>query len=823
MKKMLLNSDWQAVCIMPDGARLSMDAQAPGSSINDMINAGLLPGDIFMRDNYEAVAEYERCDYEYSCEFCISPEAGAEYRLRFGRLDTYCDVYLNGALLGECANEHIAHEFDVTGLVQNGQNEIKLYFHSPITMVDGKPMHPGAFTTERMNTRRTQCTYGWDWVARFISCGIGGDVELICINENDMVVDSAYVYTKNIDEDSAGIGVDIEFASRLPKRIVTVQIKDPEGNIVRRAQKYVAEKFVRMSMDVRAPRLWYPAGYGAQPMYALEILDGEKVVHTEKFGIRTVKIMQLPDIPGSAEYEKCLLIKNPHYDENREFSGFILKVNGKKILCKGANWVPAEPFCHGYTDEKITRTLEMAAGMGLNMLRIWGGGTFESDHFYDECSRLGIMVTQDFLMACGQYPEEEDWFIEELKKEAAFAARKLRNKACLMWWSGDNENAVNGCDTDENYQGRRSAYDGIAPALYALDPYREFLPSSPYGGKKYASNTVGTTNNTQYLGDDILPYMLSGSCDDYKEAWKKFRARFIAEEPQLGAISENSIRRFMTEEDIYGDDDHMWLSHTKSNPGLKDELFHISAKFAESVLGRFADTHDRYFKLRYIQYEWIRLTMEQLRREMWFQSGVIYWMLNDCWPASSGWAIIDYYNRPKDAYYAFRRCAKPAMVSLDREDGIFRLYASNTGAAIKDAKFRIMAVSADSVREIETVTANIPENMACVVWAGRAALESGEILVADMEYAGGSDRASWKDGALNIAPAKVKLSVDAERNVVTVSADKYVHAVELNGDCIFEDSCFSLLPGEVREVAYEEISAGDIFAEAYTLAGGDRA
>lgn len=818
MKRTLLNSGWQAACIMPDGARITMTAASvPGSSINDMIKSGLLPGDIFYRDNADAVAEYERCDYEYSACFDMQLIDGAEYALKFARLDTYCDVYLNGVQLGECANEHIPHAFDVTDTLKNGLNEIKLYFHSPITMVDGKPLRPGAFTTERMNTRRTQCTYGWDWVARFISCGIGGDVELICAEKGDMIVDSAYVYTKNIDEDSAGIGVDIEFTTRRPMRVITVQVKDPEGKVVRRAQKYVAEDFVRMSMDIRAPKLWWPAGYGAQPIYSLEILDGEKAVHTEKFGIRTIKIMQLPDIPGTGEYEKCLLIKNPNYDLNAEFSGFILKVNGVKILCKGANWVPVEPFCTGYTDKKITRTLELAADMGLNMLRIWGGGTFESDHFYDECSRLGIMVTQDFLMACGQYPEDEDWFIEELKKEAGFAAKKLRNKACLMWWSGDNENAVNGCDTDENYQGRRSAYEGISPALYALDPYREFLPSSPYGGKKYASNTVGTTHNTQYLGDDILPYMMSGDCADYREAWKKFRARFIAEEPQLGAISENSLRRFMTEEDILGESDYMWLYHTKSNPALRDELFDISAKFAGSILGKFTDKQDRYFKLRYLQYEWVRLTMEQLRREMWFQSGVIYWMLNDCWPAASGWAIIDWYNRPKDAYYAFKRCAKPAVISMDRENGIFRLHVSNTGTDISEARFRILAVKGAAVRELESISTGIPANTAGVVCAGRYGLDKGEIIVAEMEYTGGKDRTFWKEGALEIVPANVSLSVDTGKRTVTVKSESYVHAVELNGDCIFADSCFSLLPGEERVVSYEPLGESGVTATAYTV------
>ena len=817
MKKYSLNGSWNGMCIMPDGRRLPLEAQVPGSSIADLMRAGYLPGDIFYRDNADKVSEFEYCDYEYSRTFSADADICAEIRLVFSKLDTYCDIYLNDMPLGAADNEHIPYSFDVKDMLRPGENSLRLYFHSPIKAVEGRPARRGAFTTERMNTRRTQCTYGWDWVARFISCGINGDVELITWDDADMPVDGMYIYTKNIDEDSAGIGVDVEFSTRLPGRIVTLSIKDPGGSTVRSVQKFVNEPFVRFSLDIPAPRLWYPLGYGEQPLYTAEILDGDHVAARETFGIRTVKIMQLPDVPGTENYEKCLAIKNQFYDFNEEFSGFILKVNGVKILCKGANWVPEEPFYAGNTDAKVTRTLELAKEMGLNMLRVWGGGDFVSGHFLDECSRLGIMVTHDFLMACGQYPEDEAWFIEALTKEAEHAARSMRNKACLMWWSGDNENAVNGCDTDENYMGRRSALHGIAPALYRLDPYREFLPSSPYGGKKYASNTVGTTHNTQYLGDTILPYMLSGKCDDYKEAWKNFRARFIAEEPQLGAISEGSILRFMTEEDVYGPDDGMWKFHTKSNPGLRDEIFDISARFAEAVLGRFADTADRFFKLRYLQYEWIRITLEQLRREMWFQSGVIYWMLNDCWPASSGWSIIDYYNKPKDAFYAFKRCAKQAVISLDYENGVCRLIAGNEGAAISGAKFIVRAVRADGMREIAAFEADIPAASAVTVFESAVELAGGEFVVADMECSAGNDRTFYRPGALNMAPAQVNMVHDPENRCVTVTADRYVHAVELEADAVFEDNCFTLLPGESRRIAYRAENAADIKVTAYTL------
>lgn len=386
MEHLSLNGKWSVICHMPDDTSFEMEGNTPGCSINDLINAGKLPSDVFWRDNADAVQAYERSSFEYSRIFDIAVQPGKQYILKFSRLDTYCHIYLNGELLAHCMDEHISHAFDVTALLKNGENTLNLHFDSSVVIGESMPDHPGAFTTERLNTRRTQCTYGWDWVARFVGCGISGEA-----------------------------GID---------------------------------------------------------------------------------------------------------------------------------------------------------------------------------------------------------------------------------------------------QGRRSAYEGIAPVIYRMDPHREFLPSSPYGGKMYASNTQGTTHNTQFPGDSILPYMLSGNCADYRKAWKYFRARFIAEEPHLGAVTEGTLRKFMTDEDIFGKDDSMWRSHTKSNPALPTHLFDISLSFAESILGAFSSPADKAFKLRYLQYEWIRFTMEQLRREMWLQSGIIYWMYNDCWPAASGWALVDYYNKPKDAWYAFRRCAK---------------------------------------------------------------------------------------------------------------------------------------------------------------------
>ncbi|MBR6602783.1 MAG: hypothetical protein IKK94_02070, partial [Clostridia bacterium] len=757
MKNIKLNGVWQGTCILPDEESFDFEGRIPGSAINDLIAAGKLPHDIFFEDNADKVLEFELCDYKYSKIFYISDKFYSA-RLRFERLDTYCDVYLNGILVYHSENGNIAHEIDVESYLKKGENLLEICLYSPITAVKDKPERNGAFTKERMNTRRMQCTYGWDWVARFVTCSIG-DASILLYEKDEVITNDVYVTVTDILSHWAGVRVDIGFDKKYSGRILDFIILSPNGNEVCHVKKYCAEDFVRIDFDIPNPMLWYPLGYGEQPLYIFLLLDGEKEIAREIFGVRKARIVQLPDEVGSANYEKCLSFKNEKYDFNEAFSGFYLMVNEKKIFCRGANWVPCEPFSMGDNSKKITRTLELCAKAGVNMLRIWGGGAFESEHFYDECSRFGITVTQDFLMACGEYPEDEDWFIEELQKEAKYAARLIRNKACLMWWSGDNENAVDGCDTDKNYPGRKSAYYGIAPILYREDPVRRFLPSSPYGGKKYASNTVGTTHNTQYLGK-FFGYMLREDVSDYKDHLKNYRARFIAEEPQLGAVSLSSIRHFMRDEDIFSESE-MWYYHMKCNPAVSVHLFDHLDSFARHILGGYEDSIDRYYKLRYIQYEWLRVTMEQARREDGLCSGIIFWMMNDCWPASAGWALIDYYNLPKDAFYSFKRCSKKLLSSIDKDNGTYKIYIINEDAQ-KEVSYALMRVSDNGTEQIRSGKLIVGAG-SHMIMEYDGTLEDNELLVLDIRTENESDRAFYKNGALNISPCEAKLIIDEKK------------------------------------------------------------
>jgi len=820
MKLYSLSGAWHARVLFPSGESFSMEAAVPGCAIADLIRADKLPRDVFFRDNAEAVRAFEACDYVYTTECCLDTVA-EDAVLSFERLDTYAEVRVGGVTVYTSENGNIRHDIPVGGRLTVGKNTVEVVLRSPIRAVEGRPAREGAFTTERLYTRRMQCTYGWDWVGRFVTVGIGA-CTLTVYDTDEAVCEHAYITTADADADSATVRIDTTFRGAYRGERLTFSVLAPDGTCVASRCRYLRELFARTELDVPSPRLWYPRGYGEQPLYTFT-LTGEdgRVLYTERFGIRTVKIQQLPDAEGSAARRTCERIQNPFYDRNGSSSSFLLKINGTPIFCKGANWVPCEPFVTEGIEEKQTALLEACAAGGVNMLRVWGGGAFETRHFYSECSRLGLLVTQDFLMACGAYPEEDDRFIEELQREALYAARLMRNQPCLVWWTGDNENAVDGCDTDESYRGRRSAYDGIAPILYREDPSRRFLPSSPYGGDRYASNTVGTTHNTQYLGDMLFPYMEKGDASDYKEEFKKYRARFIAEEPQLGAIPLASLRRFLTDADIF-ENDEMLLYHTKGNPALSKELYTYMTDFAQSMLGKFTDGTDRLFKLRYLQYEWIRVVVEQARRDKALCSGIILWMMNDCWPAAAGWSLIDYYGRPKEGYYAFRRAAAPVIASIDREAGVTSVYVSNDSPRARTVCGTLTHLAADR----KTVKASYPFTHtaeACssaVALTAHAPLPDGELLICELTGDGVCDRTFYQNGALTIRPSEgVTLSVNEQAHTVTLTASEYVHAVLLDGEAIFEDSGFSLLCGEVRTLSYKPTAEGAAAptATAYTL------
>ena len=386
------------------------------------------------------------------------------------------------------------------------------------------------------------------------------------------------------------------------------------------------------------------------------------------------------------------------------------------------------------------------------------------------------------------------------------------------WWSGDNENAVSGDENMENYSGRRAALEGIAPILEALDPARPFLPSSPYGGTPYASGVRGTTHNTQFLGT-FFGWVRGGMLDDYRENMESYLSRFCAEQPALGMPYVSSLRRFMTEEDIFGDDVSVSEYHTKNNPGLGAiTLYGYIDRMARGMLGDYRDGYDRIYKMQLLHCEWVRIMVELYRRHAWYSSGIIFWMFNDCWPAANSWSHVDYDGNPKPAYYTFRRTAKPLIASVTMEDGSYRVYVSHRGAASVTASGRLYRynITTGEEKTLCCTAAIRLENESRVIASvpiDSVTLDHEHILLFDLydETDTACDRAYFLPLSLRRMAFVLPTADDAlytvteTQDAFTVTAKETIPALMLDVPYVLSDNSIFLKRGECVTIHKQEV------------------
>lgn len=803
-----LCGDWTLLGSDENGAPIAIDATVPGCVHTDLIKSGIIK-DIYYRDNFRDIQWIEACDFTYKKTFWAEDVKENAY-LEFEGLDTYCDVYLNGKLVGSADDMFIPFGFFINGALNIGENILEVRFRSPIREVEGRPVRNGAFTTERLYTRRMQCTYSWDWVERFVTMGIYRPVR-IAFRERNEIAD-IYVYTNDITPYSAQLKLEVDLRDfEQCGDELYIEIKAPDGCVVFSKSRTILQSSIYEYIDIRDPKLWYPVGYGDQPLYTLTVTTPSSC-RKEKVGIRKITVLQLEDEERSREREICRWLQSKECfaqrDHNESTAGFCVIVNGVRIMCKGGNWVPCEPFPSAETPEKITRLLELGVAAGVNMVRVWGGGIFERDEFYNECDRLGILVTQDFLMACGDYPDEEQWFIDALNREAETAVLRLRNHACLAFWSGDNENAEFGDENSTDFLGYRSATYGLEPIVTSLDPNRRFFPSSPYGGNKYSSVTRGTTHNTNYMWP-TFDYIINSDMSDYREFFSMFISRFCVEQAAFGMSFVSCLEKFLTEEDIFGESTEFLQYHMKNNPHLETSLFEISEIMASKIFGDFRNGADRVRKLQLLHCEWTRISFELYRRYKGFAWGLVYWMLNDCWPASSGWAFLDYYACPKPAYYTFKRCASPVIATVSAENGILSVHISNDllSEQIGSARLYIYDTATGAENEIARLSYSVDANVAQKVFQcgyGDVAKDMSEscVIICDIITESESDRALFipkRYSDLSIAYDGYRVTEETEDSI-TVVADSFTPFALLDSPYLLEDNCFILKKGEKRTV-----------------------
>lgn len=729
--------------------------------------------------------------------------------LVFEGLDTFASIHLNGTLLGRTDNMFRSWRFEVGALLrEHGPNELLVVFDPPSRVVPCRDIPQWGAISEKTNIsrrnlmRKAQFGWGWDWGPHLPTVGIWRPVRLE--RWNQARIDDLRHTMLELSERRCVLRVDlgIEHALEAAGLRAEVRLSDPHGRVVA-ADVVSLDEIRHTSFVLQRPQLWWTADLGAQPLYTVQVrllaagrqLDQRSL----RIGLRSIVLDQSPDAeePGT------------------HFFRFLL--NGVPIVARGACWIPPTSFV-GITEEvRYRMLLEQAVAANMNMMRVWGGGVYEHDAFYDLCDELGLLVWQDFMFACAPYPEDDAALVETIRGELRDQVVRLRHHASLALWCGNNEcqviqdlmNQLGG--TDQPLLGTLY-YDRIMPEILAqLDPVTPYWPGSPCGGPSPNSMRAGDVHDwTVWHGFPPVPDgRLVGGLDRspagvHFTRYAEDQGRFISEFGIQSAPTMALLRRWMNPEDLSLDCDG-FRERIKDEP--KDK---INAMLLP-VTGLPRDLQDYIDCTRLLQAEGLKFGIEHFRRRKPHCSGVLIWQLNDCWPCIS-WSLIDYDGGAKAALHAVRRAYAPLLASFKPlGGGHFELWITNdtlrpvTGTAI--VELLRFAGGADWSMEQRYA---VPANSSAPVWRGHAPTEACDraLCVHAADEAFTPNRyllapVQALELARGAAP-QVSIHQNADNELrVELSADTWLLCVNLETDdpaARFSDNAFDLRPGESRSV-----------------------
>ncbi|HYH13394.1 MAG TPA: hypothetical protein VD789_13635, partial [Thermomicrobiales bacterium] len=682
----------------------------PGDVHRTLIDAGQIR-DPFWNQQEKDCAWMEEKEWWYRIPLRVPDRALAEdqrWQLVFHGLDTFVTIHLDGEEIGTSQNMFRAKVLDVTDrLTPGAEHTLALQFHPPLEATKGRKRGEWGRTPERTVMRKAQFGYGWDWGPRLPTIGAWRPIELRRVDRASILG----VHFDNVDlapdRSIAVVAVRVEverIAGDEPLR-ARVTLREGESERDWRATFDLPDSPVgaadgRTYLTIERPRLWWSHDLGQPYLHDLtvELLAGDDVVavNTQRVGVRSLKLDQSPDPeePGT------------------RFFRFVL--NHVPIFAKGADWIPCDSFVGAIEGERYTRWLEDARDANMQMLRVWGGGIYEHDHFYNECDRIGILVWQDFMFACAAYPEDDPTFVEEVDLEARYQVRRLRSHPSLAVWVGNNENQwIN----DMTYWNNPSPppwgalyYDRILPdAVRELDGRTPYWPGSPYGGNDYNSMDDGNRHNwdawhgqsPRRFGEKptrvLTPEMVS-----YRR-YAEDMTRFCSEFGLHASPVVETLRRAVPEDELYHHSPAMdW--HNKDEPKNKGDML------MESVTGVPENLADYIDFSQIAQAEGLKFGIEHFRRRKPHCSGSLVWQLNDCWPVQS-WAVTDYYGFGKAGYYYLKRVYAPVLASFRETGDEVELWITNDSLERFEEKITVVLGSfGGEVIEERHLLVDLPAN-----------------------------------------------------------------------------------------------------------------
>ncbi|HEX2868292.1 MAG TPA: glycoside hydrolase family 2 protein [Ignavibacteriales bacterium] len=785
--KYLLNKGWKFT--VQENAPLQQDvikpdqwfkAHVPGTVHTDLLLNKLID-EPFYADNETSLQWIGDVNWLYRTTFDLPEDfnSGKTTFLVFEGLDTVADIFLNGQSIGTVSNMFLKYRFDVTDKLKKEKNVLEVLFTSAVKWARNKEALygklPVALRSERVYIRKTQYSFGWDWGPAFITMGIWKPVYLL--QPAEAQIEEVTFETLSTDSSSAQLRVKVKTSGDLVNHKIQVKLENKDQKFEKTLQPDEKNP-AKITFRMNNPRLWWPNNYGQPELYTLSVRLYNEAYETvdkkvQKVGIRTIELKLNED--------------------GKETFRFV--INGRPINAMGACWIPSDSFLPRVGDEVYQALLQKAKDANMNMIRVWGGGIYENDSFYNICDELGLMVWQDFMFACASYPETEE-FLESVKEEVRENVQNLMHHPSIVLWCGNNENEwiwFQEQQTSYEKMPGYKIYHSIIPGiLKKLDTSRPYWPSTPFG-KGENPNSTSSGNRHQW---DIWSRWI-----DYKSV-KDDTSLFVTEFGFQAPANYETLKEVLPKKERYPQS-RTFEFHNKQVEG-PERLF----KFLSAHLPVREDIKDFIYLTQLNQALALKECLEHWRGRYPETNGSIIWQLNDCWPVSS-WALIDSALRPKLSYYFVKHVFQKQAVAFSKNAQGLIVMNSSPETFTGTVRLHEIYIPKGKVQEIGKLDVEVEENSNGVFSIPEHEKNSRKesIMLASLYdrdkklvHRNYFMEGEWKHVKLPQAGVKVDENFS---NHVVLTSDKPAFFVRLSHpDLTFSDNGFILLPDEEVTVPF---------------------
>ncbi len=793
-----------------------LPAVVPGCVHSDLERNKLI-ADPYFRTNEKDLQWIDKKDWEYKTVFQMTDKTlnAANIELVFKGLDTYAGVFVNDHKVLESDNMFREWIVDVKPYLRKGENVLRIYFYSPVNKglqllkANGFTLHAandqavngGLARTELVSPfiRKAPYHFGWDWGPRFVTSGIWQPVYLLCWDKVKMNV--FYVEQKSLTDELATLNGKAEIQSAISGKAKLAVFVNSRPVRLQNISLSAGLNSFQIPFEIEKPERWWTNGLGKATLYnvtAKIIADGSEDSLKHAIGLRTLKLIQKPDSAGHS---------------------FYFELNGVPVFAKGENHIPNDMFLDKVTSDVYDWEIETAVKSNLNMLRVWGGGIYENDYFYELCDRNGILVWQDFMFACSMYPGNE-WFLNSISKETEYQVKRLRNHPSIALWCGNNEidvawqnfnpngdwgwkKAYTATQRNQVWQAYDTIFNHILPAkVTALSGNTAYWQSSP------ASIVARQHANDKNPDGDVHYWGVWWGKHPF-EKYAENIGRFMSEYGFQSFPELESVRKYALPED-YDIESEVMRHHQRSSIG------NVTIKEYMDMYYRKPLSFEKFLYVgQVLQAYGIRYAIEAHRRAMPYNMGSLVWQINDCWPVAS-WSGCDYYKRWKALQYEIKRSFEPVIISAFEENGKtsvtiisdkqkpiqgtldMELYDFG-GKLLKSHSIPVDVVSNAPTKVFETQTNTLTDNVEST-YALIRLNSNGKEIARKVHYFTRPKNLSLQKPTIqsDIVKEKDKWIITLKTNVL--AKDVYLNFEGDEG--FFDDNYFDLLPGETKTLIY---------------------